>query len=103
MLAEHPEIAQRLRKEILDVIGPTARPTYENLRDMKYMRAFVNGPSSSTYLVIILRLKHVDLFRGFEALPTSVRIIEMFCIFWLITECDIGLSTAGISLLQKHT
>jgi len=42
MLAEHPDIAQRLRKEILENVGPTNRPTYDNLRDMKYLRAFIN-------------------------------------------------------------
>ncbi|KAF9475888.1 cytochrome P450 monooxygenase pc-3 [Pholiota conissans] len=42
MLCEHPKIAERLYKEIIDVVGPTDRPTYENIRDMKYLRAFLN-------------------------------------------------------------
>ena len=41
-LAEHPDVLARLRKEVLDVVGPSARPTYENVREMKYMRAFIN-------------------------------------------------------------
>ncbi|KAI0693627.1 cytochrome P450 [Cerioporus squamosus] len=41
-LAEHPDVLKRLRKEVLDVVGPTARPTYDNVREMKYMRAFIN-------------------------------------------------------------
>ncbi|RPD56738.1 cytochrome P450 [Lentinus tigrinus ALCF2SS1-7] len=41
-LAEHPDVLARLRKEVLDVVGPTARPTYDNVREMKYMRAFIN-------------------------------------------------------------
>ena len=41
-LAEHPDVLARLRKEVLDVVGPNARPTYENVREMKYMRAFIN-------------------------------------------------------------
>ncbi|KAL1673053.1 cytochrome P450 [Schizophyllum commune] len=41
-LAEHPDIAERLRAEILDKVGPSRRPTYEDIRDMKYLRAFLN-------------------------------------------------------------
>ncbi|KAL1727074.1 cytochrome P450 [Schizophyllum commune] len=41
-LAEHSDIAERLRAEVLDKVGPTRRPTYEDIRDMKYMRAFLN-------------------------------------------------------------
>ena len=41
MLAEHPDILQRLRKEIHDTVG-TRRPTYDDIRDMKYLRAFIN-------------------------------------------------------------
>ncbi|KDR74434.1 hypothetical protein GALMADRAFT_141472 [Galerina marginata CBS 339.88] len=42
MLAENPKIAERLRQEVLDKVGPANRPTYDNIRDMKYLRAFVN-------------------------------------------------------------
>ncbi|KAF7373934.1 hypothetical protein MSAN_00605800 [Mycena sanguinolenta] len=42
MLAEHPDIADRLRKEILDVVGSSRMPTYDDLRIMKYLRAFIN-------------------------------------------------------------
>ena len=33
---------RRLREEILDVVGPTRRPTYDDIRNLKYMRAFIN-------------------------------------------------------------
>ncbi|KAF9040667.1 cytochrome P450 monooxygenase pc-3 [Panaeolus papilionaceus] len=42
MLAEHPKIAEKLRQEILDKVGPSRRPTYEDIRDMRYLRAFLN-------------------------------------------------------------
>ncbi|KAJ7031138.1 cytochrome P450 [Mycena alexandri] len=42
MLAEHPDIAERLRKEILDTVGSSKMPTYDDLRGMKYLRAFIN-------------------------------------------------------------
>ncbi|PIL34774.1 cytochrome P450 [Ganoderma sinense ZZ0214-1] len=41
-LAEYPAVLEKLRKEVLDVVGPSRRPTYEDIRDMKYMRAFIN-------------------------------------------------------------
>jgi len=43
MLAEHPDIEVRLRQEVLEGVGPINRPTYENMREMKFMRAFLNG------------------------------------------------------------
>lgn len=42
MLAEHPEILTKLREEILRLVGPTQRPTYDDFRDMKYLRAVLN-------------------------------------------------------------
>lgn len=42
MLSEHPEVLKRLRKEILDKIGSTRRPTFEDMKDMKYLRAVIN-------------------------------------------------------------
>ncbi|KAI9060248.1 cytochrome P450 [Trametes sanguinea] len=41
-LAEHPDVLRRLREEILSVVGPTRRPTYEDIRNMKYLRAVIN-------------------------------------------------------------
>ncbi|KAJ7499687.1 cytochrome P450 monooxygenase pc-2 [Mycena latifolia] len=42
VLAEHPEIMERLRKEILSTVGNSKMPTYDDLRSMKYLRAFIN-------------------------------------------------------------
>ncbi|KAG7440390.1 cytochrome P450 monooxygenase pc-3 [Guyanagaster necrorhizus] len=41
MMSEHPEVATRLRSEILEKVG-TKTPTFEDIRDMKYLRAFLN-------------------------------------------------------------
>ncbi|CDO72297.1 hypothetical protein BN946_scf184970.g149 [Trametes cinnabarina] len=41
-LAEHPDVLKRLRTEVMSVVGPSGRPTYEHVREMKYMRAFIN-------------------------------------------------------------
>lgn len=43
MLAEHPAVMKRLRAEILSHVGSTRRPSYEDLRDMKFLRAVLNG------------------------------------------------------------
>ncbi|KAH7930329.1 cytochrome P450 [Leucogyrophana mollusca] len=42
MLSQHPEVLRRLREEILSKIGSSRRPTYDDMRDMKYMRAVIN-------------------------------------------------------------
>ncbi|KAH9478505.1 Cytochrome P450 monooxygenase 75 [Psilocybe cubensis] len=42
MLSEHPEIEKRLRQEIYEKVGPFEAPKYEQMREMKYMRAFLN-------------------------------------------------------------
>ncbi|KAI0823758.1 cytochrome P450 [Trametes gibbosa] len=41
-LAEHPDVLKRLREEILSIVGPTRRPTYDDVRNMKYLRAVIN-------------------------------------------------------------
>ncbi|KAF9070001.1 cytochrome P450 [Rhodocollybia butyracea] len=41
-LSMYPEIMQRLRQEILEKVGPSKRPTYDDIRDMKYLRAVIN-------------------------------------------------------------
>ena len=47
MLSEHPEIEKRLRQEIFDKVGRTGRPTYDQMRELKFMRAFINGMYST--------------------------------------------------------
>ncbi|KAF8890381.1 cytochrome P450 [Infundibulicybe gibba] len=42
MLAEHPAVLQRLRGEILTKLGNNRRPTFDDFRDMRYLRAVIN-------------------------------------------------------------
>ncbi|PPQ74268.1 hypothetical protein CVT24_001191 [Panaeolus cyanescens] len=42
VLTRHPEIETKLREEILTKVGPRQRPTYEMMREMRYVRAFLN-------------------------------------------------------------
>ncbi|KLO20137.1 cytochrome P450 monooxygenase pc-1 [Schizopora paradoxa] len=41
-LAMYPEILARLRQEVLTKVGTERHPTYDDLRDMKYLRAVIN-------------------------------------------------------------
>ncbi len=47
MIAQHPDIERRLREEVFDKVGPSSIPMYENMREMKYLRAFLNGALGS--------------------------------------------------------
>lgn len=42
-LSQHPTVADRLRQEILESIGSTKEPTYDDIKEMKYLRAVLNG------------------------------------------------------------
>ncbi|KAL5533818.1 hypothetical protein ACEPAG_278 [Sanghuangporus baumii] len=41
-LAMYPNVMRRLREEILAVVGSVRNPTYDDLKQMKYLRAFIN-------------------------------------------------------------
>ena len=43
MLAENPGIYARLRQEVLDALGSDGKVGPDDLRDMKYLRAVLNG------------------------------------------------------------
>jgi cytochrome P450 len=57
MLADHPHVFARLRSEVLDTLGPRGKVTPENLRVMKYLRAVLNGESTTC----LLRSKRITL------------------------------------------
>ena len=41
-LCRNPEVAEKLREEIATVLGKRA-PTYADIRELKYLRAVING------------------------------------------------------------
>ena len=41
-LSAHPEIVLKLRREILEKVGPTKPPTYEDLKNMPYLQHVMN-------------------------------------------------------------
>ncbi|KAH7926998.1 cytochrome P450 [Leucogyrophana mollusca] len=56
LLCTHPHVLSRLREEVYTKIGPTSRPTYDSIREMKYLRAVIN-----------------ETLRLFPAVPFNVR------------------------------
>lgn len=42
LLSMYPDVMTRLREEVMTKVGPTDRPTYDNIREMKYLRAVIN-------------------------------------------------------------
>ena len=42
MLSEHPDVLTRLRTEVLQIVGQHGRPTYEDIKGMKFLRAVIN-------------------------------------------------------------
>ena len=43
MLAEHPDVLARLRNEVLETVGPNGKVGPESLKEMKYLRAVLDG------------------------------------------------------------
>jgi len=42
LLAMHPDVMKRLRQEVLAQYGPTGLPTYDDLKNIKYLRAVLD-------------------------------------------------------------
>lgn len=43
LLCLYPDVFQKLRAEVVEKIGPTQMPNFEDIRTMKYLRAVING------------------------------------------------------------
>jgi len=70
MLAAHPDILARLRGEVLDTLGPDGKVSPENLREMKYLRAVLNGK----WFLASRRPSMLTCHRDAEVVPGCVRI-----------------------------
>ena len=87
MLSQHPHILHRLREEIRERVG-MGRPSYDDIKGMKFLRAFINGQSRPRRIFIfaLLWLEGVlmfcVLFRGVEALSTRVSDFSARCLMW---------------------
>lgn len=62
LVTEDPRIMMTLRKEIFDAVGPSKTvPTFEQIKEMKYLRAVAHGQSQSTTSNILIILAHTIL------------------------------------------
>lgn len=77
VLTERPELTERLRKEILEFVGSNARPTYKNIADMKYLRAFLNGLTFSGWKSDILMKFNPETLRLYPAVPFNSRLAPL--------------------------
>ncbi|EFI27617.1 cytochrome P450 monooxygenase pc-2 [Coprinopsis cinerea okayama7 len=41
-LTQHPHVESKLRNEVISKVGYSRRPDYEDMKELKYLRAFVN-------------------------------------------------------------
>jgi cytochrome P450 len=64
MLAEHPHVLARLREEILQKVGPYKRPEHDDLKEMKYLRATINGMVVSVLVELFCLTKRFFFFFG---------------------------------------
>ena len=81
MLAEHPDVLRRLREEILTKVGSDRRPTYEDIKDMRYLRAVINGSFFFFFFVETLTGRLIFfsiLCRNSQTLPGCVSFIFFF-------------------------
>lgn len=69
MLAENPHVLKKLRQEIHEKVG-NRRPTYDDMREMKYLRAVINGIVSllMTYIIALMSFR-----RNYSFISCSVR------------------------------
>lgn len=74
MLAQHPDVLKKLREEIGVHVG-MRRPTYDDIRDMKYLRAFINGRLTVSVICILVDF---TLNRGVAFVPGSVCVDNVY-------------------------
>jgi hypothetical protein len=69
MLADHPHVLARLREEVSNTLGPNGKVNHENVREMKYLRAVLNG----RHFLAPRRQSKLTCSRDFEAVSKCVR------------------------------
>ncbi|KAH6905109.1 cytochrome P450 monooxygenase CYP63, partial [Coprinopsis sp. MPI-PUGE-AT-0042] len=86
ILAIRPDVADRLRQEVLEFCGPTSAPTYERIKKMKYLRAVLN-----------------ETLRLFPAVPLNVRESRTSSNLFPASDPTYPQSDARPLYIPKHT
>ncbi len=47
-LSQHPDVVVKLKREIMQVIGPTAVPGYDDIKKLKYVKRDFRQPAGTT-------------------------------------------------------
>ena len=71
-LSQHPDVLRRLREEVLCAVGLDSLPTFDDIRQMTYLRAVLNGQSDGPLLPKSLL---IDVYRNVASVPRSVSTI----------------------------
>lgn len=85
LLSQHPDATDRLRQEVLEHVGPNARPTHETITNMKYLRAFINGQCllrlmifCSKMLIVIMDDRNSSSVPGCVSVPPFLSTQEIY-------------------------
>ncbi len=71
-VAMYPYIFARLRDEVLEQIGPRRRPTYDDIKEMKFLRAVINGMRKYKLYHCVTNVEF-NSFRNAQVISSSVR------------------------------
>ncbi|KZT71413.1 cytochrome P450 [Daedalea quercina L-15889] len=102
LLAMHPDVLQRLRTEVLEKVGPKQRPTYADIKEMRYLRAVINE-TLRLYPAVPFNIR-VSVNEGL--LPNSngkpfyvpAKVPHVFLVF----KVGVGPPVSDISLVEWH-
>ena len=98
MLSEHPDIERRLRQEIYEKVGRTGRPTCDQMHEMNYMRAFLNGMYSISFHLtkyLLLTIFMAEVLRLYPPVLVSFYLFHKSHVY--VDVCVAVRSMAGIS------